>query len=204
MGKRIDSTVVGKKFNRLTITDIAGISESGKTLVAVTCDCGAHKLLEYAYVSCGNTKSCGCLRQEILGDVARKHGLSGDNRYCSWSAMIARCYNKSNGSYKNYGGRGITVAPEWLDSPEQFYIDMGEKPENLSLDRINNDANYSKDNCRWATRKEQQNNRRNTVRIKVNGVAHTIAEWSLLSGIKVSTLYSRFYRGKQLIKILAG
>jgi hypothetical protein len=202
MGKRVDSSVIGKKFNRLTITGIAGISESGKTLISVTCECGNEKVLPYHLVSFANTKSCGCLRREILGDVARTHGLSSDARYSSWRGMIKRCYDKTSISYKNYGGRGITVAPEWLGTPAQFYIDMGNKPKGHSLERMNNDEGYSKENCCWATRKEQQNNRRNTVRLEVGGVTHTIAEWAALSGVKVTTINSRLRRGKSEAQLL--
>lgn len=116
-------------------------------------------------------KSCGCMRAKALKLSNTKHGFCGKGNihpteYTSWREMKTRCYNKNNKSYKNYGARGIKVCDGWLNSFENFYIDMGPKPKGYSLDRINNDGDYEPSNCRWATALQQANNRRPKVKGK--------------------------------------
>jgi hypothetical protein len=89
-----------------------------------------------------------------------RHGMCGTPEYRSWERIVQRCYNQGHVSYKNYGGRGISVCEEWRKSFMAFYRDMGRKPGGLSLDRVNNNGNYEPGNCRWATPKQQANNRR--------------------------------------------
>lgn len=94
------------------------------------------------------------------GRVHEKHGMERSKEYASWLNMKQRCTNSNNERYKDYGGRGITICEEWLNSFSQFYKDMGPKPKDLTLDRINNDGNYEPSNCRWATYEQQANNQR--------------------------------------------
>lgn len=113
--------------------------------------------------------------------------------YTAWANMKHRCYNKKNSKYKYYGGRGITVCEEWLKF-SNFMNDMGESYElNLTLDRIDNSKGYTKSNCRWATMKEQENNRTNNHRFMFNGMYLTLTEWSAILGINRSTLAQRYY-----------
>lgn len=97
-----------------------------------------------------------------------KHGMCGTREYSTWNSMITRCTNPNNKDYPNYGGRGITVCQEWLDSFEVFYRDMGDIPEGMSLDRVDNNKGYYKDNCKWSTNSEQKHNRR-TFRSNTSG-----------------------------------
>jgi len=121
------------------------------------CACGKVFKTQVAHVKSGNTKSCGCFQKAQTSRASKTHGLSESSTYNTWSEMKARCLNSANGDYPRYGGRGITVCDIWLNF-EGFLEDMGERPGNLELDRIDNDKGYCMANCRWATRSEQVRN----------------------------------------------
>lgn len=133
----------------------------GKRRLILRCVCGSEKSYDAYKIKTGATRSCGCLRNKHIGDGNRKHGYFGTPTYRSWAAMKRRCTDPNNNRYKYYGGRGIMVCNEWLDSFNCFLSDMGERPEGKTLDRINPDGHYCQENCRWATAKEQRNNRSN-------------------------------------------
>lgn len=123
-----------------------------------------------------------------------KHGMHGSPEYWVWCSMKKRCSMPSNPDYKNYGGRGISYDPAW-DSFEQFYADMGPRTDGCSLDRIDNDGDYCKENCRWTTRVEQGRNKRNNIAIVANGKSQCPPEWAEELGMSVSTIYTRLERG---------
>ncbi len=122
----------------------------------------------------------------------------------SWTAMITRCENPNTKSYYLYGERGISVCSRWRESFRNFLDDMGPRPgEGYSLDRLDNNLGYSPDNCRWATRLEQGRNRRNALRVEIDGAVRTLAHWAETTGIGYSTLYMRHRsgdRGKKLLR----
>jgi hypothetical protein len=158
--KIIDLT--GKKFNRLTIIGLS--HQKGNFYWDARCDCGKFLKVNGGNLKNGHSKSCGCLNKEKVTARRTKHNLSGTRIYKIWTSMISRCNQPKDYHYKWYGSRGISVCSRWLHSFENFYEDMGERPEGRSLDRINNDGDYSPDNCRWSTYKEQANNTRKSAK----------------------------------------
>jgi len=145
----------------------------------------------------GKIKSCGCLQRGRM----RTHGLCGSKTYHIWAAMIQRCLNENNDRYSSYGGREIKVCKKWLNF-ENFYKDMGEKPERKSLDRVNNNGDYEPENCRWATWKEQANNKRNNVLLEFKGRTLTVAQWGRKIGLGRSVIYGRLRLGWSIDRTL--
>lgn len=188
MPPRIDLN--GKVFHRLTVIGYHGRHPKNRdSLWLCQCECGTQKIIPGAYLKTGDTKSCGCLKNKL-----KTIGLNGGSHvYKVWCGIKQRCNNKNDKDYKNYGGRGIKIPKEWC-AFEAFYKDMGDPPSSLyTIDRIKNDKSYSKENCRWATSKQQARNRRNNRVIKWRGSEKTLIEWSETLGINSKTLNSRFF-----------
>lgn len=123
-----------------------------------------------------------------------KHGLSDTPIHNTWMDMNRRCYKKYRKDYQRYGGRGIKVCKEWRYSFEQFYKDMGDKPDGCTLDRIDNNGNYNKDNCKWSTIREQSINQRKSLYIEYNGETKNLKIWSEELGINYHNLWKRLYK----------
>lgn len=170
---------VGLRFNKLEILEYA-FKKGNVNFYKCRCDCGNTKTIRIAYLVSGHTKTCGCLVYEKAKMCHyKKHGVSKTKLYAVWRTMISRCESPNNENYKNYGQRGISVCSEWK-SVLNFYNWANENGYKigLTIDRIDTNGNYEPNNCRWATPKEQSNNRRNNVLIEHNGVTKTIAAWS--------------------------
>lgn len=151
--------ITGKRFGHLTAIEIAGSASGGGALWLCRCDCGVEKTVAGHNLRKGSTRSCGCSKRRFMAERKTTHGMARNLTYFVWQGMLQRCTNPSCAKWKDYGGRGISVAMEWMTF-EGFYAVMGEKPERKTLDRISNDGNYGPDNCRWATPKQQANNTR--------------------------------------------
>lgn len=192
---RIDRT--GKTYGRLTVESASHRDESGKMFWNCVCACGAKLAVSGSHLSTGHTLSCGCYladknrERKTHGEAARKNH---SREYNVWAAMRARCKYPSVKAWPDYGGRGITVCERW-DSFANFIADMGRCPQGMTLERVNNNGNYEPDNCIWATRDIQANNKRNNVQITINGVTKTLTQWARLNGISPKSVGSRLQRG---------
>lgn len=168
------------------------------------CDCGELTEVRCSHLTSGNVRSCGCLVAETNDLIHTTHGHSKVKRtpeYISWQAMMGRCYTLSHVAFDKYGGRGIKVCDAWHEF-ENFFQDMGNRPTNMSLDRIDVNGNYCLENCRWATPSQQQNNIRNNVKLFYKGENLTINEWASRINICSRTIKGRIKLGWTVEKTL--
>lgn len=197
MSKLIDLT--GQRFGRLTVIERAE-NKGEQTAWRCKCDCGKIVDVRGGNLKSGHTTSCGCYWSEVVPQINHelnyRHGLTQTKLNRAWANMRYRCNNPNCKSYKNYGGRGISICEEW-DVFENF-MEWSLKNgfcEGASLDRIDNNGNYEPSNCRWVSMKTQGNNRRTNHFVTYKGETHTIKEWSEITGIKWSTIKERLKKG---------
>ena len=194
------SDITGRKNGMMTVIGYShthttsGGSKQGRW--KVQCDCGAIRIM----ASCGLARrfSCGCQRGKNISSAKVKHGCSKRNSRTTehriWGLMLNRCNNPKNPAYPRYGGRGITVCERW-HTFENFLNDMGHRPPDTTLDRRDNDKGYCLENCRWATHREQQNNKSSCRYVTVNGTTQTVKQWSRQTGINACTITYRLKHG---------
>lgn len=200
MGKIIDLT--GQVFGRLKVIERAEnyVKPCGAVIVrwVCQCECGNKNkvIVQASHLRSGHTQSCGCLQKVIVSDANQTHGKRGEPLYAIWIAMKKRCYNTNNVDYADYGGRGINVCPEWREDFQSFYdwaMSSG-YCEGLTIERNDVNGDYEPQNCRWATRKEQANNKRNNRYITYNGKTLTEAQWADELDMNYYTLWSRLHK----------
>lgn len=198
--------LTGQKFGRLTVVGLQP-TETRKTYWACQCDCGNMKIVRSDSLQCGAIRSCGCLKKEqdgknlVLGNGRRKRAetgykVGGTRLYNTWRNMKSRCYNKHDARYDRYGGRGIKVCEEWIKNFIAFH-DWALKngyTDDLTIDRIDNDGDYSPNNCRWATQQQQSRNRSTNINITIGNSTRTLTEWCEIFNVDFKKIIVRYHR----------
>lgn len=191
--------LTGQKFTRLLVVERDSVSSGGNMIWQCVCDCGVRVSVRAGNLVSGNTKSCGCLKKEFASSAFKTHGLTvGGNKsaeYKVWQGIRRRCNNRNDATFRNYGAKGITISKEW-DSFETFINDMGVRPSSLhSIERINNGLGYNKDNCKWATKKEQARNTSSNRNITIDGKFYS----TLTEAVEVYRLNCEMIKKRLLI-----
>lgn len=187
--------LAGARFGRLVVCEYAGKRRSLESLWNCRCDCGSDTTVGVGGLRSGHTVSCGCLRSEKSGARRRTHGKSDHPLYWTWSGVRKRCLNPHDAVFRHYGGRGITVCERWNDFAN-FLEDMEASwAPDLSLDRIDVNGNYEPSNCRWATKTEQANNRRDNLVMVTDEGPKTLCLAAREAGLAFHTVYARRARG---------
>lgn len=182
----------GDKYHRLVLVEEAPeqtVQASWRRWLC-KCDCGTTRFVLLNHLRGGRSRSCGCLLTEILSN-RRTHGMDGTRTHTIWTNIIQRCTNPNYKHWGNYGGRGISLCPEWNNSFEAFLKDMGECPEGLSIDRIDNNLGYSPSNCRWATTTQQARNQRSNRLVSYRGHNICLAEAVEVAGLPYDRVHAR-------------
>ena len=203
--------LAGKRFGRWTVIERAEDKRDSRGYPIVVyrcrCDCGTEREIYANSLRSGRSKSCGCLLKEISAKNAKAlfstHGDSKSRLYKIWACMRKRCENKNASNYANYGGRGITVCDEWssFENFKCWSLSNG-YCDNLSIDRIDTNGNYSPDNCRWVDSITQNNNRRSNVFHEIDGIVHTQSEWCRIYNVDPRIVSKRLKRGMSIKEAL--
>lgn len=193
---------IGKKRHMLTVVGVMDKKPTEKRWkLKCICDCGEYTELYPDQFRRGVVKSCGCLRCRtgLRSDGKSKHPLYG-----IWNQMMGRCYRKNDKHYDRYGGRGISVCEEWHDfwNFVKWSDSVGGRPKGYEIDRIDNDGNYCPENCRWATRTQQNLNKSNNVILEYDGKSMTLTEWCYETGIPRTAMMHRYQRGWSVERML--
>ena len=191
---RISKVIIGHKYNMLTPLYVSGRTSYKSLVYRCKCDCGKETDVIATQLTRGIVKSCGCLK----GD-----GRTKTITYSSWANAKKRCFNKSDDHYQDYGGRGIKMCDRWLNSFDNFLLDMGERPSlEYTLDRIDVNGDYCPENCRWVTNLEQQNNRRNNRYVYYDGEKMSVSSFARRFNIDVFRVFYGLRKGLSLDEII--
>lgn len=201
MGKRIQVNA-GDRYGQLQIVkEIEPITDSkGRHIrtMRCKCDCGDNVSVRLSDMRSGHTSSCGCIHKSSVANIGRRnriHGMTDSPTWKTWKSMRDRCCDYRHKDYSNYGGRGISICDRWRESFQDFLSDMGERPESMSIERIDNDGNYEPSNCCWANNEQQGRNRRTNRVLTLDGRSMCMKDWSLETGISDQTIHHRLKAG---------
>lgn len=182
------NNLIGQKFVKWTVISDAGSNKYKYRQSFCKCECGNEQAVKNCSLLNGSSKSCISCR-------SKRHGLAHHPLYCVWEGMIDRCTNPKATGYEHYGGRGIKVCERWKKFIN-FYNDVNiGYARGLKLDRVDNDGNYEPSNFKWSTQKEQLDNRRNSIRLTINGITASPEQWANISGTPRQTIHTRYFRG---------
>lgn len=198
-----ERNIIGQKFGRLTVVSFHHANGYAKYYLC-QCDCGKTKIIYKGSIMSGRTYSCGCFRDERIRETVRlPENFARLHRILD--GMKLRCYNPHSNRFHRYGGRGIKICDEWLNDPDSFckWALSNGYQKGLTIDRIDNNKDYSPDNCQWIPLKEQMSNQSTNVFVEYNGERHTISQWAEKLGIERTTLHNRLkYYGWSVEKAL--
>ena len=196
--------MTGEHFGRLTVTTYAGKAPNGHSLWECKCSCGTFVTVSRSNLISGKQVSCGCKRKEQAGMLNYSHGGSNSRLYSIWCNMITRTENPRGTAYNCYGGKGITISPEWRKDFATFHAwaEANGYKDDLTIDRIDNSKGYSPDNCRWISWKDQFNHRTTCKYLTFQGRTQSIAEWAKELDISKTALYQRIKAGWPVDKAL--
>lgn len=187
----------GRIVGRITVGRYCGQSKYRESLWECWCKCGSHYICGSIILNNPKIQSCGCYHAETAGQSSVTHGMRRSTEYGIWAGIKKRCFNKKCRAYKDYGGRGITMCQEWVNSFEEFYGAVGKRPApDMEIDRYpNNNGNYEPGNVRWATKKEQANNRRSSRLITIGNDTKTLSQWGESTGLGCGVIRARIANG---------
>lgn len=192
-------SIAGQRFGWLVAVEVVRGANNCRMWHCL-CDCGGSTRARSCDLKQLRVRSCGCYQRCVARQMFTTHGMAVGGRRSpeleTWQHMLSRCYGSGDKRYKNYGGRGIRVCERWRVNCATFLADMGRRPTpQHSLDRIDNDGDYTPENCRWATRVEQRRNRRDNRRLVVNGETKTMSEWCAMFEVPIDRIRARLKLG---------
>ena len=194
--------MIGETFGSWTVINKA--ENKGNNIAWLCkCKCGTERSVLAYNLSSGKSKSCGCGQRNAASKANRSHGGSGTRLYRIYKGMKQRCYNQKNHAYHYYGGKGVAICDDWKSDFLKFKkwaLESGYN-KNMTIDRLNPNGNYSPENCRWVNMQKQQNNKLNSAFVTIGDEKKTIAEWAELNKTNKQTLYSKFYRLFEQLKV---
>lgn len=197
VGRSINPVQAGQKFGSLTALFESGRANDGHKLWTCKCECGSTAVKQTNNLRSAKHQSCGCVGKKVQVESHSTHGMRSSPEYSSWVAAKNRCHTPTSKDFYRYGAIGIVMSPEWRDSFEVFYADMGARPPGTSLDRFpNQSGNYETGNCRWATPTEQNRNKKNSILFEWRGAMTPLAEIGQALGISYGATFQRMKRGK--------
>lgn len=195
--------ISGQRFGMLIVVSFAGADKKRGPLWLCRCDCGIDKYIRYRNLAQG-TRSCGCNNIKLFIERATSHELSHSPEYQVWHKAKQRCFNPNTKAFKSYGGRGITMCPEWTESFARFYADMGPRPAGYTLERTDVNGDYESGNCIWASTKAQSRNKRSNTFVTHDGETLCIADWAERLGVSYRTLAERYHKGQSIFVARTG